>query len=95
MKFSIIMPVYNAEKVLPVSLESIRTQRFRDFELIFVEDGSSDGTVGVIEEFAATADFPCHIVSQPRNMGVSAARNRGLAAACGEYLSFVDADDSI
>jgi glycosyltransferase involved in cell wall biosynthesis len=95
MKFSIIMPVYNAEKVLPVSLESIRAQRFRDFELIFVEDGSSDGTVGVIEEFAATADFPCHIVSQPRNMGVSAARNRGLAAACGEYLSFVDADDSI
>ena len=95
MKFSIIMPVYNAEKVLPVSLESIRAQRFRDFELIFVEDGSSDGTVGVIEEFAASADFPCHIVSQPRNMGVSAARNRGLAAACGEYLSFVDADDSI
>ena len=95
MKFSIIMPVYNAEKVLPVSLESIRAQRFRDFELVFVEDGSTDGTVAVLEAFAAEADFPCHIVSQPRNGGVSAARNRGLAAACGEYLAFVDADDRI
>ncbi len=95
MRFSIIMPVYNAEKVLPVSLESIRAQRFRDFELIFVEDGSTDGTVSVLEAFAAEADFPCHIVSQPRNGGVAAARNRGLAAACGEYLAFVDADDRI
>ena len=95
MKFSIIMPVYNAEKVLPVSLESIRAQRFRDFELIFVEDGSTDGTVAVLEAFAAEAVFPCHIVSQPRNGGVAAARNRGLAAACGEYLAFVDADDRI
>ena len=95
MKFSIIMPVYNAEKVLPVSLESIRAQRFRDFELVFVEDGSTDGTVAVLEAFAAKADFPCHIVSQPRNGGVAAARNRGLAAACGEYLAFVDADDRI
>ncbi|MBR4586052.1 MAG: glycosyltransferase family 2 protein [Bacteroidales bacterium] len=95
MKFSIIMPVYNAEKVLPVSLESIRAQRFRDFELVFVEDGSTDGTVAVLEAFAAGADFPCHIVSQPHNGGVAAARNRGLAAACGEYLAFVDADDRI
>ena len=95
MKFSIIMPVYNAEKVLPVSLESIRAQRYRDFELVFVEDGSTDGTVGVLEAFAAQADFPCHIVSQPQNGGVATARNRGLAAACGEYLAFVDADDRI
>ena len=95
MKFSIIMPVYNAEKVLPVSLESIRAQRYRDFELVFVEDGSTDGSVGVLEAFAAQADFPCHIVSQPQNGGVAAARNRGLAAACGEYLAFVDADDRI
>ena len=95
MRISIIMPVYNAEKVLPASLESIRAQHFRDFELIFVEDGSTDGTVAVLEDFAARADFPCHIVSQPRNQGVAAARNRGLDAACGEYLAFVDADDRI
>ena len=95
MRISVIMPVYNAEKVLPASLESIRAQRFRDFELIFVEDGSTDGTVAMLEDFAARADFPCHIVSQPKNQGVAAARNRGLDAACGEYLAFVDADDRI
>ena len=95
MKFSIIMPVYNAEKVLPTSLESIRAQRFRDFELVFVEDGSTDGTVEVLEAFASGADFPCHIVSHPRNGGVAAARNRGVAEASGDYLAFVDADDRI
>lgn len=95
MRISIIMPVYNAEKVLPTSLESIGAQHFRDFELIFVEDGSTDGTVAVLEDFATRADFPCHIVSQAENRGVAAARNRGLDAACGEYLAFVDADDRI
>ena len=95
MKVSVIMPVYNAARTLPESLESIRRQSFRDFELIFVEDGSMDESVALIEAFAASADFPCHIVSQIRNQGVAAARNRGLAAACGEYIAFVDADDRI
>ena len=95
MKVSVIMPVYNAARTLPESLESIRQQSFRDFELIFVEDGSTDESVELIEAFAASADFPCHIVSQLRNQGVAAARNRGLAAACGDYIAFVDADDRI
>lgn len=95
MKVSVIMPVYNAARTLPESLESIRRQSFRDFELIFVEDGSTDESVELIEAFAASADFPCHIVSQIRNQGVAAARNRGLAAACGECIAFVDADDRI
>ena len=95
MRISVIMPVYNAARTLQESLESIRAQRFRDFELIFVEDGSTDGSVELLEAFAATADFPCHIVAQAENGGVAAARNRGLAAACGDYLAFVDADDRI
>ena len=95
MRISVIMPVYNAARTLPESLESIRLQSFRDFELIFVEDGSTDASVEMLEAFAASADFPCHIVSQLHNMGVAAARNRGVAAACGEYLAFVDADDRI
>lgn len=95
MKVSVIMPVYNAARTLPESLESIRRQVFRDFELIFVEDGSTDGSVELLEAFAASADFPCHIVSQPQNLGVATARNRGLAAACGDYIAFVDADDRI
>lgn len=95
MTLSIIMPVYNAAGTLAESLDSIRRQSFRDFELVFVEDGSTDGCVDLIETFAASADFPCHIVSQPQNLGVAAARNRGLAAACGDYIAFVDADDRI
>ena len=89
------MPIYNAAKTLLESLESIRQQSFRDFELIFVEDGSTDNSVEILERFAASAEFPCHIVSQPQNQGVSTARNRGIEAACGEYLAFVDADDRI
>ena len=95
MRVSVIMPVFNAARTLPESLESIRRQSFRDFELIFVEDGSTDGSVELLEAFAASADFPCHIVSQPQNLGVATARNRGLAAACGNYIAFVDADDRI
>ncbi len=95
MRISVIMPVYNAARTLRESLESIRRQSFRNFELIFVEDGSTDDSVEILEQFAASADFPCHIVSQGKNQGVAAARNRGLAAACGEYLAFVDADDRI
>ena len=95
MTLSIIMPVYNAAGTLAGSLDSIRRQSFRDFELVFVEDGSTDGSVELLEAFAASADFPCHIVSQPQNLGVAAARNRGLAAACSDYIAFVDADDRI
>ena len=95
MTVSIIIPVYNAARTLRESMDSIRRQRFRDIELIFVEDGSTDGSLEVLESFAAESDFPCHIVSQPQNQGVAAARNRGLAAANGDYLAFVDADDRI
>lgn len=94
MRFSVIMPVYNAEKVLPASLESIRAQRFRDFEIVFVDDGSTDGSAALLDDFSATSGIVCHIVRQ-ENGGVASARNRGLEAARGEYLTFVDADDMI
>ena len=89
------MPVYNAARTLLESLESISRQSFRDFELIFVDDGSTDNSVEILERFASSADFSCHIVSLPHNLGVAAARNQGLAAAGGEYIAFVDADDRI
>ena len=89
------MPCYNAEKVLPNSLESISLQRFRDFEVVFVEDGSSDRTVELLNRFVSEVDFPCQVVVQPYNQGVAAARNRGVEVARGDYLAFVDADDRI
>lgn len=93
MKVSIIMPVYNAAGTLPVTLASIREQSFRDFELVFVDDCSTDASSEVMADFAADSGIHCRIVRQPVNGGVAAARNRGLAAAEGEFVVFVDADD--
>lgn len=95
MKVSIIMPVFNAAGTLRKSLESIKAQTFRDFELVVVDDCSSDGSDSVLEEFAENSDVNCRIVRQEKNAGVAAARNRGLDTAEGEYVAWVDADDAI
>lgn len=92
---SIIMPVYNAAGTLEKSLRSLAGQSFRDFELVAVDDCSTDSTPGILAAFAKESGIPCRIVRQPENMGVASARNAGLAAAEGEYLAFVDADDSM
>ena len=95
MKVSIIMPVFNAAGTLRKSLESIKAQTFRDFELVVVDDCSSDDSDSVLEEFAENSDVNCRIVRQEKNAGVAAARNRGLDTAEGEYVAWVDADDVI
>jgi len=95
MKVSIIMPVYNAEKTLQRSLDSIKAQTFRDFEVVFADDCSTDGTGDMIKEFSESSGIPCRIVRAVRNGGVAAARNLGLENARGEFLAFVDADDTI
>ncbi|MBR6424164.1 MAG: glycosyltransferase [Bacteroidales bacterium] len=92
MKVSLIIPVYNAEKTLPATLESIRNQTFRDFETIFVEDCGTDGSLSLLEAFCQ--EHPgCKLIRQEHNSGAAAARNRALEAAEGEYLAFADADD--
>ena len=90
---SLIVPIYNGKDLLPACLTSIAAQTFRDFECIVVDDGSTDGTAEVLDEFcAADARFiPLHI----ENGGVSAARNQGLSQARGEYICFVDGDDTV
>lgn len=93
MRVSVIMPVYNAEGCLPVALESLKSQSFRDFEVVFVDDCSTDGTPSVLEAFKKESDISCKIVRQEVNGGVAAARNKGLEAAEGDYLAFLDADD--
>ena len=93
MKVSLIIPVYNAEKTLPATLESIRSQSFRDFEILFVEDCGSDGSLALLESFCAESSVPCKLIRQPENSGAAAARNRALEAAEGEYLAFADAAD--
>ena len=90
---SIIVPVYNCAPYLSRCLDSIFAQTLTDFQLILVDDGSTDGS-GEICDTYASADPRVQVIHQ-KNAGVSAARNAGLSAASGEYIGFVDADDWI
>ena len=92
MKVSVIVPVYNASGYLPRCLNSIGGQSFRDYEVIAVDDGSTDGSAGVLESFAGR--LPLRILRQA-NQGQSVARNAAMAVAQGEYILMVDADDFI
>ena len=90
---SIIVPVYNAEKYLSRCIDSILRQTFADFELILVNDGSSDKSKEICEKYSGS-DPRIKLINQ-KNSGVSAARNTGLDNASGEYIGFVDSDDFI
>ena len=92
-KVSIIMPVYNGEKFLRKTLDSILKQSFQNYELIAVNDGSTDESRSVLEEYCLII-HNMQIIDQP-NSGVSAARNKGMSVAKGEYVCFIDADDLI
>lgn len=91
MRFTIIVPVYNAQKYLRACLDSVLAQTFGDFEVICVDDGSSDGSAAILDEYVAR-DFRCRVLRQA-NAGVSAARNAALDVAQGELVLFLDADD--
>ena len=90
-KFSIIIPCYKQAHFLGEALESVCNQTFSDWEVIVVDDGSPDNTVEVANEWIAR-DNRIRLISQP-NSGLSAARNRGINAALGKYITLLDADD--
>ena len=93
MLLSIIIPVYNVEQFIGECLDSVCTQSFADWEAICVNDGSTDCSLSLLQEFASR-DSRIHVVSQS-NAGLSAARNTGLRAANGEYVLFLDSDDKL
>ena len=90
-KVSIVLPVYNVERYLKQCLDSILNQTFSDFELICVNDGSTDGSPSVLEAYARK-DKRIRIIHQ-NNQTLGAARNNGFAAARGKYVIFLDSDD--
>jgi glycosyltransferase involved in cell wall biosynthesis len=92
MRVSLIIPVYNAEATLKETLRSISAQRYHDFDVVFVDDGSTDHTPELLQKFATQSDISCQIIRQ-KNGGVASARNTGLDAATSDYVGFVDADD--
>jgi hypothetical protein len=89
---SIIMPTFNRVRFLPQAIESIRAQQFGDWELIIVDDGSTDETPRLIQELTADLVQPVKYFRQ-ENQGAYAARNRGLDHATGKYIAFFDSDD--
>lgn len=93
MLFSIVMPIYNGEKVITDSLNSILEQEYTDWELIIVDDGSTDNSASICDKLAQR-DQRITVVHTPNN-GPAQARNIGLEKSQGEYVLFIDADDYI
>lgn len=95
-KFSIIIPLYNKAPYVQKALESVVSQMYKDWECIIVDDGSTDGSAAICEDFVHSLTpslvHSIRLIKQP-NSGVSAARNNGVAASQGEYVCFLDADD--
>lgn len=91
MKVSVIMPSYNCARYLDESITSVLKQSHKCLELILVDDGSTDDTEAVVKKYSADPRFK--FIKSPRKEGPSAARNRGIDAAKGDFITFLDADD--
>ena len=87
---SIIIPVYNVEKYLRQCLDSIIEQTYRDLEILLIDDGSTDASGKICDEYARDQRVR---LFHTENRGLSAARNRGLEEAHGDYIAFLDSDD--
>lgn len=86
---SVVIPLYNKEKQIAHTLQSVFKQTFQDFEVVVVDDGSTDSSVAEVEKFS---DSRIRLIHQ-KNAGVAAARNRGIEEAKGDLIAFLDADD--
>ena len=94
-RVSIVTPVFNAERFLAEAIESVLAQTFAGWELLIVDDGSTDGSAQIARRYAAALPTKIRCLSHDRgeNRGASASRNLGIRHASGEYLAFLDADD--
>lgn len=93
MKFSIIVPVYNVEKYIRKCLESLISQTFQDYEILVINDGSTDNSQNIIDEIAKKSNKVKSFIKE--NGGLSDARNFGIKKASGDYLLFIDSDDYV
>ena len=92
-KFSIVIPVYNASEFLRDTLDSVRSQLYNNYEVLVTNDGSTDNTEEVLKNYQkVNLKFPLNFTTQ-KNMGVSAARNNAIFCATGDYVAFLDQDD--
>jgi glycosyltransferase involved in cell wall biosynthesis len=91
-KFSVVIPTHNRVAIVKRALQSVSTQSFSDYEIIVVDDGSSDSTPAYLESVVSPQ---CRVFRNEKSLGVSAARNRGVAEARGEFITFLDDDDEL
>ena len=91
-KVSIITPSWNSEKYIKKTIESVQNQTYSNWEMIIVDDCSSDNTVKIVQEISKT-DPRVRILKQSTNGGAAKARNRSLKEATGRYVAYLDADD--
>ncbi|MGH7100235.1 MAG: glycosyltransferase family 2 protein, partial [Stellaceae bacterium] len=87
---SVLMPAFNASRFIRQSIASVLGQTFEDFELLVIDDGSTDDTVAMVEQMR---DPRLRLLPNPRNLGIVASLNRGIAAARGRYVARFDSDD--
>ena len=93
-KISVIIPVYNTEKYLRQCLDSVVNQTLKDIEIICINDGSTDNSLQILNEYASS-DNRIKLINLIANKGVSFARNFGIRLSKGRYIGFVDSDDWI
>lgn len=95
-KISIVIPVYNAEKYILRCLDSIKHQTYKDFEIILINDRSSDNTLSTLNNYKAlNSQLDLIILTNDKNSGPSISRNTGVEVAKGDYIFFIDADDDL
>ena len=92
MRFSVIIPLFNKAPYIKKALESVRSQTFSDFEIVVVDDGSTDNSFTEAKSLLEDSDVRYQLKHQD-NAGVSTARNNGVSLSKGDYLCFLDADD--
>ncbi len=89
---SVVMPVYNSERFVAEAIASILQQTFSDFEFLIVDDGSTDGSLAIVQDYA-DRDARIRVFQHPKNRGEAAARNTGMAHVTGKYVTGMDSDD--
>ena len=91
---SVIVPAYNVEKYISSCLDSLLNQTKKEIEIIAIDDGSTDNTLNILNEYKRNNPSKIHVISQ-NNQGLSITRNNGIKLSTGKYISFVDGDDEI
>jgi glycosyltransferase involved in cell wall biosynthesis len=93
--FTVFIPTYNRARLLPRAFASIEAQTLRDFEVVIVDDGSTDATEALVADWRARVDFPVRYLKQAANRGKPAAHNAGVEAARGRFFVLLDSDDRL